>query len=197
MKTNKIGKIVFNITAVSLAILVADCIVLGGTASISMFTAGSLHAVFLLLLGSLVLFLMVLFIVHLVLSVLSPRKKAHFAMLLLIPITVITAFSLSPRWEHHGHRRWFFQTALPEYQVAVEKILRDTTVLKDQDRLYLLVDHPAGCPFIRGETRADGSVVIYFSGGDHWREGYIYYSGGQMSSNTNSYLTNGWFEAIN
>src|SRR5208283_829547 len=166
----------------------------GGTAGISMFTAGSLHALLALFLGFLLLCLIGLFIANLVFIVMSPRKKAHFVMLLLIPITVIIAPSLSREWAHYGHRRWFFQKALPEYQAAVEKILRDPTVLEDQYSLQELVDHPAGCPYIHGETRSDGLIVIYFSGGDHWREGYVYYSGGQMSGDTNSYLTNGWYE---
>ena len=194
MRTDKLDRILIKITVVSLAILVAGCIVLGGTAGISMFTAGSLHALLSLFLGFLLLCLIGLFIANLVFIVISPRKMAHFVMLLLIPITVLIVPSLSREWAHYGHRRWFFQKALPEYQAAVKKILRDPTVLEDQDRLQDLVDHPAGCPYIHGETNSDGSVVICFSGGDHWREGYVYYSGGQMSGDTNSYLTNGWYE---
>jgi hypothetical protein len=118
-------------------------------------------------------------------------------MLILIPIAVITTSSLIGKWVHYGHRRWFFEKALPAYQDAVDKILRDPSVLKDQEQLRILVGHPAGCPYIHGETRSNGSVVIYFSGGDHWREGYVYYSEAQMSRDTNSYLTNGWYEWVN
>lgn len=181
------------ITAVSLIVLLADFILLGSTAGISKFTAGSFHVLFLMVLGLFTLILLVLFVVHLIFAILSSQKKAHFLMLLLIPITIVTASSLSGKWERYEHRRWFLQTALPDYQAAVEKILRDTTVLKDQDRLQAIVSHPVGCSYIHGETRPDGSVAIFFSGGDHWRESYVYYSGGQTSSDTNNYLTNGWF----
>ena len=196
MKINNVQKIIVRITIIFLALLAADCIVLGATAGIPLFTAGSLHVLLLLPFVLFTLFLMVLFVAHLIIAVISPRKTLHIAMLVLIPITLVSASSLAHKWAHYGHRRWFFETALPEYQTAVDKILRDPSVLANESRLQLLIGHPAGCPYIHGETKTNGSVVIYFSGGDHWREGYIYYSRSQMTGESNSYLTNGWFEWV-
>ena len=180
MKIEKTGKIVIKITAVFLAILVADCILLGATGSIPVFTSGLLHILLLSFLSLLLLSLMGLFVVHLVFIAVSPRKMAHLLMLLLIFITFEIILPLSHKWAIYSHRQWFFKTALPKYQVAVEKIMRDKTILTNEYRLHDLVGRPAGCQWVGGETNADGSVIIFFPGGDHWREGYLYYSGAQI-----------------
>ena len=180
MKTDGLGRILIAITAFALVILVADCILLGATGSVSIFTSGSLHALLLLFLGFLVLFLIGLFIANLIFIAVPTRKMPHFAMLLLILVTFEIILPVSNKWGHYTHRQWFFKTGMPAYQSAVEKIMRDKTVLTDEDRLLALVGRPAGCPYVHGETNADGSVTILFSGGDHWREGYLYYSGTQV-----------------
>jgi hypothetical protein len=194
MHTDNIGKIVVIISCVFLAIQVTICIVLGAASGISMFTAGPLHALFALSSGLVLGVLIVLLVLHFLCAIRSAQKKAHVAMLILMPIIVITAFSLCRRWEHYGYRRLFLEKGLPEYQGVVDKILRNPSMLKDQRRLQILAGHPAGCSYVHGEMKSDGSVVIFFSGADHWRQGFVYYSGSQIDFDTNRCLTNGWYE---
>ena len=179
-------------SVVSLVLLVTGCVVLGATGDVSKFAAGSFHVLLGLSLAFLVLVLFVLWVTHFVSVFRDAEKMAHIAMFVLIPMTILTVFPLTRKWENYEHRRWFFAKALPEYQAAVDKIMTDSSVLKDQGRLQLLIGHPAGCPYVHGEIKSDGSVVIFFSGGDHWREGYVYSSAGQMNGDAYSYITNGW-----
>ncbi len=194
MKPYKISKHIVIESYISMAIIVLISIALGAALSVTTLSAGSVHVLLMLSLGLLILILMVLFVANLFYSVLSSQKRPHLVMLILIPITVITAFSLSRRWEHYGHRRWFLEKALPEYQEAVNKILKDPSMLKDQERLQVLVDRPIGCSYIHSEIKSDGSVAIFFSGADHWREGHAYFSGGQTNYDAYHYLTNNWYE---
>jgi hypothetical protein len=168
------------ITAYFLSFFVAVRILQGATGSISIFTSGLLHILLMFILILPFLSLVVLFFINLVFIPYSPQKIAHLVMLLLILITFEIILPLSHKWEHHAHRQWFFKTALPKYQVAVEKIMRDKTILTNEYRLHDLVGRPAGCQWVGGETNADGSVIIFFPGGDDWREGYLYYSGAQI-----------------
>jgi hypothetical protein len=192
MNKNKTSIITW-LSIVFLCILLTLSIGLAATGSITMFTGGPIHATLLLSVGLLTMLLVVLSVVHFICGFLLPEKKINFAMAFLIPVTMITVFPLSSKWERYEHRRWFFEKALSEYQKTVDTIMRDPSVLNDQKRLQLLVGYPIGCSFINCETNSNGQVVILFSGGDHWREGYIYCSGGQWGD-TNSFLTNSWYE---
>jgi len=197
------------ITAYALAIFVADCIILAAAGNVTMFVAGSLHVSLLIFGGLTLLSLTGLFFVNLVLFFFSSHRLVHALMALLIVVTYEFVIPLTRKWEQQTHRQWFLQKAFPEYQEAVEKILRDKTVLNDPNRLQYLVGYPSGWPWVSGETNSNGSAIIYFSGLDHWGEGHLYYSGKQTTPDPNfpnhfylngdikhSYihLTNGWYE---
>ncbi|MDR3504117.1 MAG: hypothetical protein P4L79_16230 [Legionella sp.] len=177
-----------------LGVFLATCVFLGVTSSVSMLTAGPLHALLILFSGLVTLSLVAFLVVHCAFIFSAPEKKVHIIMATLILGTMMVAFPLSNKWQHCGHRRWFLEKALPEYQEAVHKIMQNPSVLNDQASLQLLVGLPMGCSYVHGKIVSDGLVSVYFSGGDHWREGYAYFSRIQTNSGVYHYLTNNWYE---
>lgn len=194
MKTYSISKSVLIKSCISLVLLVLVAVVLGATADAPKLSTGSLHVLLMLSLGLLVLILITLFVANLVLVAISPNKKAHLAMLVLMPAVTISAYQLCHKWENYGHHRWFLNSALPEYQAAVDIILHDPSLITNQERLQVVVGRPTGCFFIHGEVKSDGSLAIYFSGADHWSAGHAYFSGGQTNVDSYHYLTDHWYE---
>jgi|ERR1035437_4818251 hypothetical protein len=194
MKTYSISKSVLTKSCVSLALLVLIAVVLGATANSSRLSTSSLHVFLMLSLGLLVLILIVLFVANLFLVAISPKRKSHLAMLVLMPAVTISTYQLCHKWENYGHHSWFLNSALPEYQAAVDIILRDPSIITNQERLQVLVGHPTGCSYVHGEIKPDGLVAIYFSGADHWSAGHAYFSGDQTNFEGYRYLTNHWYE---
>ena len=182
------------ISFIFLGVFLATCVFLGVTSSMSMFTSGPLHALIILFFGLVIIFLTAFFVMHCAFVCSAPESKVHFGMAALIIGVMIIVLPISNKWEHCGHRRWFLKKALPEYQEAVRKILQNASILNDQARLPLLIGLPIGCSYVHGRQASDGSVSIYFSGGDHWREGYVFFSGIQTNSEVYHYLTNNWYE---
>ena len=182
------------ISIVLLCLFLAICVFLGATSSIPIFTAGSLHALLMLFAGLVMLFLAASLVMHCVFIFSIPEKKVHLGMAALIFGTLIIVIPLFQKWENYGHHRWFLNSALPEYQAAVDIILRDPSIITNQQRLQVLVGLPTGCSYVHGEIKPDGLVAIYFSGADHWSAGYAYFSGGQTNFGDYHYLTNNWYE---
>jgi hypothetical protein len=194
MKNDSFSKRVITNSCISLTFLVLITMGLSVIANTSTFSSWPLHLFLLLGLGFLYLILMILFVANLFLIAISPKKKAHLAMFVLIPAVTINAYQFGHKLENYGHHRWFLNSALTEYQTAVNIMLRDPSIITNQERLQILVGLPTGCSCIHGEIKPDGSIGIYFAGTDHWSGGHVYFSGGQTNFDDYHYLTNNWYE---
>lgn len=197
MATNNTKNRIYRVSIVCIAILVAIGIVLGAASSKRMLNVGSLHAILMLSFGMMLGFVFALWIIHFGFAILSSSRRTNVLMLCLMPTIVMIVVAQTRKWENYGHRRWFLEKALPEYQKSVGEILGSPILLKNLAMLDVSVDHPPGCSHVNGEMKADGSVMIIFSGLDHWREGYCYYAGSNLQFERSRFLTNCWYEYYN
>ena len=140
-----------------------------------------------------------LFLLNLALAVLvKGHRLRHVAFVSLL--IAAGGFDLwTTGWHVEKRHRWFIQEGMGQYDQIVQKVMESRALLTAESQNLFKIARIPG--LASAYTNADGSITIWFPGGEGGpRHGYIYHSGERLTTkpaNPDEYffrLTNGWYE---
>lgn len=129
---------------------------------------------------------------------LREHRRAHAAFCVLFVLSGALMAWMADLHIQKRHR-WFLREGIVYYQTLADTVARNRQTLTGDLQTVRIQSSPG---FIRAQTNDNGSLTIWFPGGDGGlRHGYIYHSGspltGKPGNNPGDYfvwLTNSWYE---